>query len=91
MTEGVGFEPTCRLVTDNSISSEFVFPGSAASSRDYGRAGVTCERLFFGTQAGANGRKTLIFQWVSGAFFIQTAFRFFRAESANMKLPQSAV
>jgi hypothetical protein len=73
------------------ISSEFVFPGFAAGSRDYGRAGVICERSSSGDRAGTKGRKTLIYQWVHGIFFIQTTFRFFRAETANMKLLQSAV
>jgi hypothetical protein len=52
---------------------------------------VTCERPFSGERTGTKGRKALIFQWVHGIFFIQTALRFFRAESAKLTLLQSAV
>lgn len=71
--------------------SEFAFLRSAADSGDYGRAGVTCERPPSGTPTGAKGQKTLIFQWVPGIFFIQTTFRFFRAETAKLTLPRSPV
>ena len=73
------------------ISSEFAFLRSAAGSGDYGRAGVTCERPPSGAPAGAKGRKTLIFQEVPGFFFIQTTFRFFRAETAKLTLPRGPV
>ena len=73
------------------ISSEFAFLRSAAGSWDYGRADVSSERPPSGTPAGAKARKTLIFQWVPGFFFIQTTFRFFRAETAKLTLPRGPV
>jgi len=78
-------------VSPFGLSSEFAFLRSAAGSGDYGRAGVTCERLFSGTPAGVKGRKTLNFQWVPGFFFIQTTFRFFRAETAKLTLLRGPV
>ena len=89
LAERAGFEPT-----DGCPSTDFeriCFPPFCRRQRGLwvGRRDLRTPSLR--DPGGAKGRKTLIFQWVPGFFFIQTTFRFFRAETAKPMLPRSPV